>query len=210
MNINSFVSRLDGVTKNGHGWKARCPAHDDRSPSLSVSEGRDGRVLLKCFAGCSAEDVLAALGLKMSDLYQSPNGTGKRPEHRWAEDDAARALHLRGLRPETIRVFGITSDLRKQAWRIPIGGGAKFKKFVGGPPKYWWEGGKPSGADMYGLDLLPSGTSHVYLVEGEPDTWIAHQAGVRALTFTCGAETVPKAGVRALVDAQIGSVTGRL
>lgn len=51
------------------GWIARCPAHQDRSPSLSVREGRDGRVLLKCFAGCSVEAVCAALGIRVSDLF---------------------------------------------------------------------------------------------------------------------------------------------
>jgi putative DNA primase/helicase len=46
----------------------RCPAHDDRTPSLSVKEG-DDRVLLYCHAGCSPEDVVGALGLEMRDLF---------------------------------------------------------------------------------------------------------------------------------------------
>jgi len=52
-------------------WKAsaRCPAHDDREPSLAVSEGADGRALLHCHAGCATRDVIAALGLTWSDLF---------------------------------------------------------------------------------------------------------------------------------------------
>lgn len=50
-------------------FTARCPAHDDGSPSLSVREGRDGRVLLKCFAGCPTENVLRELGLAWTDLF---------------------------------------------------------------------------------------------------------------------------------------------
>ncbi|MDP9395147.1 MAG: hypothetical protein M3Q27_13280, partial [Actinomycetota bacterium] len=48
---------------------ARCPAHEDRAPSLSVSRGEDGRVLLHCHAGCNLADVLAALELTPADLF---------------------------------------------------------------------------------------------------------------------------------------------
>jgi protein tyrosine phosphatase len=48
---------------------AKCPAHQDNSPSLSISEGYDGRVLVHCFAGCTHTAVLAALGLRSSDLF---------------------------------------------------------------------------------------------------------------------------------------------
>ena len=47
--------------RNGRGWLCRCPAHNDRSPSLSVGTGRDGRLLLSCFAGCTFDDVRSAL-----------------------------------------------------------------------------------------------------------------------------------------------------
>ena len=69
MTVNEFLSRLDGV-KGGHGqWTAKCPAHDDRRASLSVSVGDGGRVLLNCHAGCSTEDICAALGLTVKDLF---------------------------------------------------------------------------------------------------------------------------------------------
>jgi len=147
------------------------------------------------------------MGLTMAVLSPSLSGARSR-NGTWSEEDATQALAHRGLRPETIRTFEITPVLLKNAWRFPIGEGAKYKRFEPGDPKYWWDGGKPAGADVYGLDLLPPGsTSHVFLVEGEADLWVAHQAGLKALTFTCGAGTVPKAAVRALVDAKITSVT---
>ena len=69
MTVSEFLSRLDSV-KGSHGqWTARCPAHDDRRASLSVSVGEGGRVLLNCHAGCSAEDICAALGLTVKDLF---------------------------------------------------------------------------------------------------------------------------------------------
>jgi hypothetical protein len=68
--IELFVSRLDGARRVGrNSYVARCPAHKDRSPSLSVGIGREGRVLVHCFAGCSTHDVLAAVGLSISDLF---------------------------------------------------------------------------------------------------------------------------------------------
>jgi hypothetical protein len=51
---------------------ARCPAHDDRFPSLSIAEGQDGRILLKCFAGCSTDSILAAVHLSRRDLFHGP------------------------------------------------------------------------------------------------------------------------------------------
>jgi len=64
----------------GAGWVARCPAHDDRKPSLSVSQGRDGQILLHCFSGCTLESILAALGLRWSDLF--PDDPLRRRDYR--------------------------------------------------------------------------------------------------------------------------------
>ena len=55
--------------QRGDKWEARCPAHDDHTPSLSIATGADGRALITCQAGCRTEDVVAALKLKMADLF---------------------------------------------------------------------------------------------------------------------------------------------
>src|SRR4051812_17500949 len=68
------LDRLGEAEKCGEGWKSRCPAHDDREPSLSIGTGDDGRVLLKCFAGCTNEEIVSVLGLALADLFPSPNG----------------------------------------------------------------------------------------------------------------------------------------
>lgn len=84
------------------GWIALCPAHADRLPSLSIREGRGGRTLLRCFAGCSAEAIAHALGLKMSDLFvddrRPDHGYGARPTPRAADIEAA-------LRNECARIM---------------------------------------------------------------------------------------------------------
>ena len=72
--INKLLDRLDGVTRKREGqYMARCPAHSDRSPSLAVGEGTEGRVILHCYAGCSAFDVITAVGLNYSDLFPETN-----------------------------------------------------------------------------------------------------------------------------------------
>ena len=68
--IDRVLGRLDKVRRVSDDWTARCPAHDDRQPSLHVSEGDDGRVLLKCFATCTFDDVIATLGLERARPVQ--------------------------------------------------------------------------------------------------------------------------------------------
>jgi hypothetical protein len=65
-----LLDRLNGLKQTGpNRWVARCPAHEDRSPSLSIREVDDGRVLVRCFAGCGAIDVLESLGLNWAALF---------------------------------------------------------------------------------------------------------------------------------------------
>ena len=75
MSFETLRDRLDGVRDTGPGrFMARCPAHEDRSPSLGVRDCGDGRTILNCLAGCEAENVLAAVGLTFSDLYPERSG----------------------------------------------------------------------------------------------------------------------------------------
>jgi hypothetical protein len=55
------LARTLGGRKTGSSWMARCPAHDDREPSLAISVARDGKTLVRCHAGCDQRDVIAAL-----------------------------------------------------------------------------------------------------------------------------------------------------
>lgn len=68
MNAEAILALLRGVRRTGGGWMARCPAHRDRSPSLSIREA-NGKILLHCFAGCNAEAVCSAIGIRLADLF---------------------------------------------------------------------------------------------------------------------------------------------
>lgn len=73
MSAQNLLARLEGVRATGSGrWLARCAAHEDRSPSLSIRELSDGRILVYCFAGCEVHDVLASVGLELKDLFPEP------------------------------------------------------------------------------------------------------------------------------------------
>lgn len=75
--ISKILERLDGVRATGENrWMARCPAHDDKSPSLSLAE-RDGKPLIHCFAGCEATSVLDAIGLEWSEILPDNQHTVK-------------------------------------------------------------------------------------------------------------------------------------
>lgn len=70
--VAGVLGRLEGVRKSGDGWAARCPAHDDRNASLSVTEGDGGRVLLHCHAGCSFESIAEAVGMGRGHSAPTP------------------------------------------------------------------------------------------------------------------------------------------
>jgi hypothetical protein len=75
--VQNFLDRLDGVRQSGGNFMARCPCrNDDSNPSLSVSEGNDGRVLVHCHRGngCDAGEICASVGLTISDIMPQ-NGT---------------------------------------------------------------------------------------------------------------------------------------
>ena len=68
--LEKVLSCLDKVKPAGaNKWKACCPAHDDKTPSLAISETSDGTVLLKCWVGCTAQSIVLAIGLELRDLF---------------------------------------------------------------------------------------------------------------------------------------------
>jgi hypothetical protein len=98
MAMEFVVDRLDArPTSRGH-FAAKCPvsSHNDRSPSVSITSGRDGRVLLHCFAGCRTSDILAAAGLCYADLFNE--GPPPSPEQMKAAN--AKREQLEALRKE--------------------------------------------------------------------------------------------------------------
>jgi len=78
-----YATTGEAASQNGKGWSARCPAHDDHNPSLSIAAGDDGRVLLRCHAGCTVDAICKSVGLHVSDLMPpKPVKSASKPKRR--------------------------------------------------------------------------------------------------------------------------------
>ena len=154
----------------GSSWKAMCPAHEDQQPSLSVTEGEGGRVLLKCFAGCKCVDVIAALGLEMADLFPSREhaaGAREPVTARYVYCDEAGTTLFRVCRTEAKAFFQ--------------------ERFDAG---VWRPGLKGTRRVLYHLPAVMGAVSEgarVYVVEGEKDVDQLAAVGLVATTSPMGA-----------------------
>lgn len=99
MSVETLLSKLEKVKITGPSrWQARCPAHADKRPSLSIRETDDGRVLVHCFVGCSVHEIVQAVGLELSDLFPPPTtGHAKRERRPFSALDALRAVSFEAL-----------------------------------------------------------------------------------------------------------------
>lgn len=119
-------NRFDDFQKNGSGYKALCPAHDDNSPSLSLKDADNGGVLVKCMAGCDTATVLEIVGLKLKDLQPNASIIDKTYDYR---DEEGTLLYQsvrffpkkflqRKPKPEGGWDYSV-KDVRKVLYRLP-------------------------------------------------------------------------------------------
>ncbi|MGB9405972.1 MAG: hypothetical protein WCA89_00445 [Terracidiphilus sp.] len=86
--VRLFHGKRSGNWKGKPAYMAKCSAHRDRMPSLSITEGANGATYLKCFRGCTTEEILGAKGMRMGDLF-ADSGYKPSPEMRraWADEE---------------------------------------------------------------------------------------------------------------------------
>lgn len=156
------MTKLKDVKGGSGQWSARCPAHDDQHGSLSISTGQDGRILLKCHAGCGVEDIAGALGLSVKDLFV----------------DKPKDAPVKG-RPPVVATYTYpngTQKLRRAdksfSWRRPDGKGGWIYNRQGVPHSLYIAG-ELSGA--------------VFICEGEKDADNLHRLGYDAVSGEDGA-----------------------
>lgn len=191
MRVEEFLARLKDVRQRGDRWEARCPAHRDDTPSLSVAVGADGRILLHCFGGCTPEAVVRAMGLRMADLFPERNGATRngrlgRSPVKPRPLTAAALAEAKKLPADFLRALGLR-DRRQGGVVIPYRaeGGAVIAVRLrtalrARDGSRWRRGDKVA---PYGLDKLREAreAGFLVLVEGESDAWTLWHHGLPAL-----------------------------
>jgi hypothetical protein len=183
--ILRILSHFKKRQKAGDGWIARCPAHNDGRPSLSISQKKSGKIVLNCFAGCSIQDIVSEAGLKMEDLFEN-NGEKKTGRFQGKERVTMKSLSEKtGLPPGYLEHTGLRQN--GQSVIIPYmneNGRVLHKKFrtsISGGQKYRYETG--SKAVPYGLWKLSEARKlkTLVIVEGESDCWTLWKHDIPAL-----------------------------
>lgn len=100
---NLILDSVENVKPNGQGWVGCCPVHESKSrSSLSIKQAEDGRVLLHCFAGCSALEIVHALGLELADLFERPITLNPSPQQKREWRDKAKLALWKSCRDDLI------------------------------------------------------------------------------------------------------------
>jgi hypothetical protein len=93
MSADKLLSCLDAVVSTGTGtWRARCPSHDSKGRTLAIKHAQDGTVLLNCFAGCSALEVVQSVGMTLGDLFPEPLDDKPRRKNYFPAADVLKCL----------------------------------------------------------------------------------------------------------------------
>lgn len=200
---DNILQAFPALKRNGSGWKCRCPAHEGNSnTSLSLTPGDDGRVLVHCFAGCSAESVCSAVGLRLADLMPAKsNGHTPKVISTPAPKQKGRAYPTLDVAVEAMarqtggtlagqweytnsagELIGVVARLN-----LPTEPGRKQDKtfrpfhpegdkwYIGDPPRKW---------PVYGEAIRP----RTYLVEGEACCERVRTLGLACITSVHGAD----------------------
>ena len=182
--VTTLESRGFNPRRSGAGWAARCPGHEDARASLSISIGRDGRVLLKCHAGCEAQAIVSAIGLELKDLFQPSVNGGPKTETRYVIRDASgrpAAIHVRYQNHDGTKAFSWEREGAPSLKGLPV-----------------------TSLPLYGVHLMAQwvGDRPVIVCEGEKAADALTSRGFWALGTVCGASCCPS-------DAVLEALRGR-
>ena len=180
MTLTDLLQRLDSVTGNNGQYMARCPAHNDHNASLSVGQGRDGRILLKCHAGCSTEEICSALGVSTRDLFAGittgksfPSyGAAVQKQRRQLSPVVATYIYHDGGSNGPVIARKCRCEDKYMFWQHPDGKGG------------WARGRGKAPHRLYVAGEL-EGT--VFVAEGEKDADTLHRLGFNAASGADGA-----------------------
>jgi putative DNA primase/helicase len=198
--FDEVTKMLKGVVKNGAGYKALCPGHDDHDPSLSVSRRDDGGVLLHCFAGCATEHVVKQLGLTMADLSPKSNGQHSKPKGLFDSFLAASEWMAQKLSATIADSWEYNREFHVVRFNKPDGS-KEFKPFRREPGG--WRIKDPTGKlPLYHLPELAA-ADVVWVLEGEKCADLARGLGLVATTSAHGSGAADKSDWSALAGKAV-------
>ena len=211
--LDNVLAHLKGARSSLHGWTACCPAHVDSEPSMSIGLGEQGQILLKCFAGCSFERIVEAMGLTITNLF--PDGATI------AGQGSSNGTHHQAL---TLLDLSLAKQLPwKYLFHLGVmdhaSGGVQIPYHLADgqeAPRYRirtalvakegsrWNRGEGN-VVPYGLERLEDArkAGYLVLVEGESDCWTLWYQGFPALG-------IPGAEVTGVLEAAMLSGIDRL
>jgi len=208
LSLEDVLNRVSGARKCGSGFIARCPSHDDRRASLSIATGSDGKILLRCHAGCSFHSICEALGVRESELFgASPDVPAKKSAPSFRSLEAAVNHGIRAL----IRAGGVLANrwyyhktdgsLVGAVVRVDMPGGVKEIRPFALKDGSWGCCAMESPRPVYRLRELHAAKSKELIVvcEGEKCCDAAVSLGFEATTSAGGA------GAAGMTDWQIAS-----
>ncbi len=189
--LQNVLQRLSGVKEVNGGWMAFCPAHEDKDPSLRISQGDDGRVLIKCFAGCDTANVLAAIGLKFKDLF--PNNGHKNDDAGgidWNAKIGGRKKRNKQPKAAPAPTYTYTDVDGKPLFGVIRTKDKKFPQCRPDGKGGWWYGLDGIKPVLYRLPEIIKAVETgetVFIPEGEKDVNNLAQLGLVATTNPMGA-----------------------
>jgi hypothetical protein len=206
--IARVLSRVQGAKPKGRGWVARCPAHNDRTPSLSIDQGDDGRALLHCHAGCTHDAIAAALGIERRELFA---------DARESVAPQPRAPRLFATAKEGVEAYRATLGQESARWIYrdaagqPVGIVLRWNLADGGKTirPLWrigenWRQTYPPQRSIYALDrLLNDRDNRVYVTEGEKCAEMIAALGLLATTSAGGANGAERATWEPLAGREV-------
>lgn len=196
--MDTILQKLRGVRKEGKGYKAICPAHADKGPSLSISTDAKGeKILLHCFAGCEAEKICGAIGIEVNDLF-----CDERPPKDHA-NKYLEAFWRHGINPD--KIMDIIQDINHPTIFLAPNENGGYKKYLAWrqeAQKFAWNCPKlPDGVPGYKVygefyDLKkyrePNYKNDLYIFEGDWDWFKGIECGLNATSPLTGAGCIPK------------------
>jgi hypothetical protein len=202
-----ILDRLSGVRETKNGWEACCPAHEDRRPSLGISEGSDGRVLLHCRAGCSTKAIVDALGLAERDLFDADSSRPTTPKaaatkvstpkaekkagKAYVSADAAQKAYCRYLgKPAKAYEYEVDGELVGAVIRWDQPRGAKEIRPISRHADGWRLEQMPEPRPLFKLAAFSApGGGRVHVVEGEKCVEALVGLGLLATTSAGGSSS---------------------